>query len=291
MKILIVDDSRAMQTIVKRIVVQAGYEAAQFELADDGDQALKIIREQKPDLVLLDWHMPGITGLDVLNTIRDEKVAVCVGLVTTERTPIKIDAARKAGAKFVIHKPFTVEQLKETLVPVLAGIDPNDEERPLVMPKRASMEKTLSALCNAPVRVSDDKPASLDPQLTPFMLALLHDNKDKLRAIALLDQTLVVAMGGAFGALAPVLVQQAINSKTVPDNIKAFADRVMRVLSASFYDPITGGDLTLKTAHMIDSNFGKLKSLYDKAGVERLDFVIEIKGYGGGRFIVCAERR
>ena len=291
MKILIVDDSRAMQTIVKRIVVQAGYDAAEFELADAGDQALDLIRKQKPNLVLLDWHMPGLTGLDVLNTLRDEKINVCVGLVTTERTPQKIDAARKAGAKFIIHKPFTVEQLKETLVPVLAGIDPDDEERPLVMPKRASMEKTLAALCNAPVRVVDDKTAPLNPQLTPFMLALLHDNKDRLRAIALLDQNLIIALGGAFSNAPNTVVQQAMNNKTVPDAIKQSCDRVMRVLSASFYDPVTGGDLTLKSAHLIDANFGKLKTLYERAGVDRLDFIIEIKAYGGGRFIVCAERR
>lgn len=291
MKILIVDDSRAMQTIVKRIVVQAGYESAEFELADAGDQALSIIRQKKPDVVLLDWHMPGMTGLDVLNTLREEKLAVCVGLVTTERTPQKIEAARKAGAKFIINKPFTVEQLKETLVPVLAGIDPDDEERPLVMPKRASVEKTLAALCNTQVRVIDDKPGPLDPQLTPFMLALLHDNKDRLRAIALLDQNLIVALGGAFAAAPTTIVQQAISAKAVPDALKQFTERVLKVMSASFYDPATAGDLALKSAHLIDANFGKLKNLYEKIGVDRLDFVIDIKGYGGGRFIVCAEKK
>lgn len=291
MKILIVDDSRAMQTIVKRIVVQAGYETAAFELADTGDQALTIIRQQKPDVVLLDWHMPGMSGLDVLNALREEKINICIGLVTTERTPQKIDAARKAGAKFIINKPFTVEQLKETLVPVLAGLDPDDEERPLVMPKRASVEKTLAALCNTQVRVIDDKPGPLDPQLTPFMLALLHDNKDRLRAIALLDQHLIVALGGAFAGAPATIVQQAINAKAVPDTIKQFTERALKIMSASFYDPSTASDLSLKSAHLIDSNFGKLKTLYEKVGVDRLDFVIDIKSYGGGRFVVCAERK
>ncbi len=291
MNILIVDDSRAMQTIVKRIVVQAGYEHAEFAMADSGDQALSLIRQQKPDLVLLDWHMPGLSGLDVLTALHSEKIAVCVGLVTTERTPQKIAAARKAGAKFVINKPFTVEQLKETLVPVLAGIDPDDEERPLVMPKRASVEKTLAALCNVQVRVIDDKAAPLDAQLTPFMLALLHDNTDRLRAIALLDQHLILALGAAFGGLNASVVQQAIAAKQVPEAIKSFTERVLSVMSASFYDPVTAADLVLKSAHLIDANFAKLNSLYEKAGVDRLDFVIDLKGYGGGRFIVCAERR
>ena len=291
MRVLIVDDSRAMQTIVKRIVVQAGYDSATFELADSGDVALQIIRSQKPELVLLDWHMPGMSGLDVLEVIREEQLSVCVGLVTTERSSQKIDAARKAGAKFVIHKPFTVEQLKETLVPVLAGIDPMDEERLLVMPTRTGIEKTLAALCNTLVRVIDDKPAPLDPNLTPFMLALLNNGKDKMRAIVLLDQNLICALGGAFGGLSSAAVIQAINSNSVPEQIKGFTERILRVLSGSFYDPSTGGDLTLKSVHMIDANFSKLKSLYEKSSVGRADLLVDIKSYGGGRMIFYAERK
>lgn len=290
MKFLIVDDSRAMQTIVKRILQQAGYDKLEFVYADNGDQALSCIREQKPDVVLLDWHMPGMSGIEVLETLKGEQSSVTVGMVTTERAPDKMEAARKAGAKFIIHKPFTVEALKEALMPVLAGIDPDDEERPLIMPSRQSLEKVLAALCNTTVRVLSEKPTPLDPGLTPFLLVLLHNNKDKLRAIALLDQNLICALGGAAGNVAQNIVAQALGSSAVPELLKQHTERALRILSAAFHDPISGGDVNVKSAHLIDQNFGKLKTLYEKS-VERLDVLIDIRGYGGGRMMIAAEKK
>jgi CheY-like chemotaxis protein len=70
MKFLIVDDSRAVQTIIKRILENTGYREIELRTALNGDEALAILEGWQPDLVLTDWHMPGMTGLELLQTIR-----------------------------------------------------------------------------------------------------------------------------------------------------------------------------------------------------------------------------
>lgn len=65
-RFLIVDDSKAMQTIVRRTLVAAGYTDHEFQYAYNGQEALEIITEWKPDIVLSDWHMPEMTGIELL---------------------------------------------------------------------------------------------------------------------------------------------------------------------------------------------------------------------------------
>src|ERR1700677_494158 len=70
MKILIVDDSTAMRMIVKKTLRQAGFDGHEFTEAEDGAKALAAIKASKPDLVLSDWNMPNMTGLQLLEALQ-----------------------------------------------------------------------------------------------------------------------------------------------------------------------------------------------------------------------------
>ena len=102
---LIVDDSRMVRRIARRIIEEAGMRAAE---AADGDEGLDACRSLRPDYVLLDWNMPRVNGIDCLKAIRGEfgdtlpRVIVC----TTENDPEHIVAAIEAGAQEFIMKPF-----------------------------------------------------------------------------------------------------------------------------------------------------------------------------------------
>jgi len=122
MKILVVDDSRAMRMIVKRTLRQAGYGDATVEEATDGKEALEALRAggDLPDLVLTDWNMPNMSGIELLEALK-EGPKVKVGFVTTEGTPEMRQRANDAGALFLITKPFTADHFKEALDPVLGG--------------------------------------------------------------------------------------------------------------------------------------------------------------------------
>jgi two-component system, chemotaxis family, chemotaxis protein CheY len=117
MKIMIVDDSSAMRMIVKKTLRQAGFDGHQISEADDGAKALEAIKASAPDLVLSDWNMPNMSGLQLLEALRSSGVKLSFGFVTTEATSDMRLRAFEAGAKFLISKPFTAESFKDQLGP------------------------------------------------------------------------------------------------------------------------------------------------------------------------------
>ncbi len=119
MKVMIVDDSASMRMIVKRTLKKAGYENMDFSEAEDGAIALAKIDEIGPHLVLCDWNMPNMNGIEFLKKIREAGNAVKFGFVTTESTAEMRAAAKDAGAQFLVAKPFTAESFQKALRPVI----------------------------------------------------------------------------------------------------------------------------------------------------------------------------
>jgi two-component system chemotaxis response regulator CheY len=118
-RVLVTDDSRVMRQIVIRTLRQAGYDWDVSE-ASDGAEALEAIRADEPDVVLSDWNMPNMTGIDLLRRLRAEGFQTPFGFVTSEGSPEMRAAAESAGALFLIAKPFTAEAFREVIDPVLA---------------------------------------------------------------------------------------------------------------------------------------------------------------------------
>ena len=119
MKILIVDDSKAMRMIITRSLRQAELgELTLFE-ASNGAEALACVASDQPDLVLTDWNMPTMNGLELLQALQAQGAPPKVGVVTSEGTVAIRHAASSAGAAFIITKPFTPEIFRAALSPVL----------------------------------------------------------------------------------------------------------------------------------------------------------------------------
>jgi two-component system chemotaxis response regulator CheY len=119
MKILIADDSRVMRQIVTRTLRQAGFDGHDLVEAADGRQALEMAEAEKPDLVISDWNMPELTGVEVLRKLRATGNEVKFGFVTSECTPEMQQQAEAEGAAFFIIKPFTAERFDEVFSPIL----------------------------------------------------------------------------------------------------------------------------------------------------------------------------
>jgi two-component system, chemotaxis family, chemotaxis protein CheY len=119
MKILIADDSRVMRQIVTRTLRQAGFEGHDLVEAADGKELYDTAQSEKPDLVLSDWNMPEMTGVEALRALRAAGVRVPFGFVTSEGTPEMRKQAEDAGALFFISKPFTAESFRDALGPIL----------------------------------------------------------------------------------------------------------------------------------------------------------------------------
>jgi two-component system chemotaxis response regulator CheY len=115
MKILIVDDSKAMRMIVTRTMRQAGFGDHEFVEACDGAEGLAKVAEISPDLVLSDWNMPNKTGIELLRALRGTGNAVPFGFVTSEGSEDMRETAKAAGAMFLIAKPFTADHFESEL--------------------------------------------------------------------------------------------------------------------------------------------------------------------------------
>jgi two-component system chemotaxis response regulator CheY len=119
MKILVVDDYATMRRIVRNLLTQIGY--TDIEEAGDGGSALQKLRESKFGLVISDWNMEPMTGLQLLKEIRaDNKLnGTPFIMVTAESKTENVVAAKEAGVNNYIVKPFNADTLKQKIMSVL----------------------------------------------------------------------------------------------------------------------------------------------------------------------------
>jgi len=120
---LIVDDSSVMRKIVERSIRQAGIELAEVREAANGAEGLGALNESAVDLILCDINMPVMDGIEFLKKLKDVNNAkgVPVVMITTEGSESHVVQALSMGARGYIRKPFTPEQVKEHVVPLLEG--------------------------------------------------------------------------------------------------------------------------------------------------------------------------
>lgn len=123
MKILLVDDSRMMRTILKKILLTMSNDI-EFAEADDGQQALAVIATTPGgfQLALIDWNMPNMNGLTLVQRIRETDKKTPLIMVTTEAEKSRIMDALKAGVNNYALKPFTPEVLLEKVKTTLAKV-------------------------------------------------------------------------------------------------------------------------------------------------------------------------
>ena len=123
LKVLIVDDSSVMRKIVERALRQAGLELTEVLEASNGAEALTQVEKGGLDMILSDINMPVMDGLEFLKNLAGVEAAkgVPVIMITTEGSEARVVEALSAGAKGYLRKPFTPEQVKERVAPLLGG--------------------------------------------------------------------------------------------------------------------------------------------------------------------------
>ncbi|HEY1983842.1 MAG TPA: response regulator [Terracidiphilus sp.] len=118
---LIVDDSTVMRKIVERSLRQAGLDPLIVHEAGSGSEGLEVLKARQVDLILSDINMPSMDGLEFVRQIKAQNLAqgVPVVMITTESSEEHVRQAIQAGARGYIRKPFTAEQVKERVLPLL----------------------------------------------------------------------------------------------------------------------------------------------------------------------------
>ena len=112
---LVLDDSRAMRSILTRTMTRFGFDV---ETAADGAEGLELVRRGPlPDVVLIDWNMPVMTGLEFVSQVRTTPAwrGITLMMVTAETDQCDIVRALTAGAHEYVTKPFTAEVIGDKL--------------------------------------------------------------------------------------------------------------------------------------------------------------------------------
>lgn len=121
LKFLVVDDFSTMRRIIKNVLNDLGY--SNVAEADDGNSAWPMLQQNDYDILITDWNMPGMPGLDLLRAVRaDARLGgIPVLMLTAESKREQIAEAAQAGVNGYIIKPFTAVTLKEKLEKILAN--------------------------------------------------------------------------------------------------------------------------------------------------------------------------
>ena len=297
MKFLIVDDSPAMQTIIRRSLEKAGYADIEFKLASDGSEALDIIRTWEPELVITDWHMPQMNGLDLMHECNRQMLGIRFGLVTTETSPERIQEARDAGALFVLHKPFEMDEFQRALVPIVQGSVEGEEllsrqqhdqtTYDLHLPALSALTTVINGVCHNPIVLEPTDMRSIDYRHLPYVVSLFCDHGHaNVKAVCILDLRAAAVLGCSYEGAAEAVMQQCLREQLLDRHLLDNVKRLMKLTGALFYDPANKQDLDLKGVHLIPKPFERLEKLGASTGDKRLDLRVGSIEYGEGQMIL-----
>lgn len=126
--ILVVDDSLPMRKVIKKTIMASGFAMADYDEASDGTEALGILREKWIDVVVTDYNMPGMNGLELVKEMKKDDLlrSVPVIVITTEGSKTRVGEFREEGVAGYIKKPFTPEEIRTVLHEILG--EPHDDK-------------------------------------------------------------------------------------------------------------------------------------------------------------------
>ena len=111
-KILVVDDEPPIRELLKKYLSARGY---RVRVASDGQQALALVDQKSPDLIVLDVHMPGMNGIEVLKKLRAKNYAGAVIFLTSSQDETLLRKGLELGSLDILGKPVDLERLELTI--------------------------------------------------------------------------------------------------------------------------------------------------------------------------------
>lgn len=296
MKILIVDDSRAMQTIIRRGIEQLGYGHLALKHANNGVEALDIIRVWEPDFVISDWHMPEMNGIELLRAIEREMLGIHVGFVTTESSEERLAEAREAGAEFIVQKPFDTQTLHEALLPIIQGSIEGEEaieERNTIestiaehisLPTIQQLSSKLNSLAVHNIQLQKTIPLALNAKKFPYLLGLYGDKeKQSVHAIAIADNNAVCILGALQNNITQEDVHISLADKVLSKRIMDDSKETFCQLETLLNNTEKGETLVLRSTNVMRKENPNIQKLLAQSA-HRLDVTLSMKNYGVGNF-------
>jgi CheY-like chemotaxis protein len=290
-----------MQHIVKRGLEKLGYDDLEIVLASNGMDALKLAKEWQPRLILSDWHMPEMTGLELMHELSMAMLDIDIGFVTTESSSERIKEATDAGALFVVSKPFDVETLHNAVLPILQskGIKNPDleieepesldtpEDEDLTLPKSESLQKALKLLTVKEVEVSTKDVDDPQNSWLPCVIGLFgFDNQKNIKVVVVFDILAAMILGTGEESMPKAMMDAAIKEKVIPKSVIANCERSLHMISLVINREVNSKELTMISMSTLTTNIDKLAVLVGRKGVTRIDYGVSNEDYNDGRIII-----
>ena len=315
---MVVDDSRAIQAIVSRVIEDCGYPNVEVRRAADGEEALSLLPNFTPQLMITDWHMPRVSGLELLQTLRQlGQTSVKVGFVTTESRPAMLEQARTNGAAFIVNKPFRDNELIDHIRAAVPHAGP-----PVARPPRTPAAAAAAGQVEPPAAAPAPAPATADGEQRPLrldhaqgliehtlgaqpfslrrhqamvpgalgannLLGLYSVPGKPAAAVGVLDVTAVCLLGGGAARLPVSDITAAQLAAEPTEAMVAQATTFMRAAGMMLQVDNAPEGCTLSRSMQVPANFPKLIELLER-GTERCDYQIALPGLGEGRLSFLA---
>lgn len=304
-RVLIVDDSRAIQAIIRRVLQHGEMGPLQIQTASDGAEALQRMQEFKPDLVVSDWHMPGVSGIEMLQTLRQiGQGHVPVGFVTTETNAQCLNQARSNGAAFVVHKPFDDASLRRVVHDSLYGQSALREQAQQrkaaepVLPEAVlpgalqslglAQQQLHALLCSRSFDLLKSD-ARHDFEQYPLLVGLYGCTGRKTAyAVGLMDASAVAMIGGMAQGLGKQEILKAIQSHQPGPRMVEEASRYLRSMAAVLHKPGAGSEAQLGSVRLTPQPFDKLLQVLQQPSARTdLSLTLPLLGKEAGTGRLC----
>ena len=231
MDVLVVDDSSVMRKMVRRALRQAGFKNLNVREACNGQEALSEVAREKVDMVLSDWNMPEMSGIQLLRAMRRQGDQTRFGFITSESTPELRARATSAGALFVVNKPFTPESMRAAFEE--AGLVRATGAKQNFLADRFdahAIQKLLTELVSRRMGVRDMEVEPFDPAAPAVWGVYVFDNDD-LGCLLRLDFELAASMGAALGMRSPDQVMAILKEGELPKDLRSDTYETLNVMA------------------------------------------------------------
>ena len=286
MKILVADGSRVMRQIVIRTLRQAGYVGHDIVEAQNGRQALELVHREAPDLVLSEWSMPGMSGIDVLDSLRAAGCRVPFGFVTADCSAEVRARAEAGGALFVLGKPFTLEAFDDAFGS--PAHDRSDTTAASYLPSTKEVRDLWTGLLGRNVSVSPSPPLAPGPR-TPCTIGVYVDDALQVTALVVVDLPLSARAAAAIGLVPLPGAEAAIEDGTLDTMLRENLHEVLNIAS-SLFNVEGATHLRLYDVHHAGLPVPPGVLAMALTLGRREDLAVDVAGYGQGRLSLVLVR-
>ncbi len=234
--ILVVDDSRAMRMIVLRELRKGGLAGNGTVEADNGRAALDVLREVRVDLILSDWNMPDMSGIEFLRELRAQGQTIPFGFVTSESSGEIRRLALDSGADFVVVKPFQGDDLCRE-VSLALGAPTGSDGIGSARGAPATISEVLAGLLGREVETRPCPPPASD---VVRAVARYVDSATARSAYFVAEMVLAVALGAALSRIPGRQAEEWSLARAMPEAIEQNFFEVANVLAKTIASPGPG---------------------------------------------------